>query len=1722
MKNYPKRILSLLLAAVMVVCLLPAGLIGAVAAEPSAPTQEDYAIVDALYAEIQAMEDAPAKKNSSEAQLADAAEALVLASDNYVEGSLERNGNFFSWMTEQGIRCCYSPRMREIQKNMTAPEEPLADGAYNEPVATKGGWPTNNDVYLIGPYYGQDDSFTDQYKNEATAIASAIGDTDGYTLYSGKSATIDNIAKAVSDGAVVIFDSHGNTDYENGDDFVTGATSSYLCLTSTDGLTDADYDVGAMYYSSGIWVNGATIANHMTSNSPSGLVWMAICLGMATDTMCEPLREKGVEVVYGYSQSVTFAGDYLYEEVFWDNMFDGHTVAESIATMKSTWGNWDWSTKIASYYDYNDGYSTISAARAGYTAFPIVVSDEDVHPGQRSGTSNYGADSLQTVNSTYTLFSQYDMTVQVNNNAYGSASINGNTITAAPATGYFAQGYTVISGEATVTQNGNTFSVSAQSDCTIQINFAAKTAVTVGFSGATVSAQNGYAGDEMELPSVSAPDGFTFLGWMTAPLSEATTEKPSYYTDSFTPTGNTTLYALYSYMDTNSGTGSGDYVKVESSRDDWSGEYLIVYETDGFIFDGSLTSLDAVSNYQAVTITDNTISADEGDPYKFIISATTGGYAIQSASGKYIGQSSDTNGLTAGDSAMANTLSLDASGNANIVSSGGAYLRYNATSGQDRFRYYKSSTYSNQKAIALYLKDGTGGTVYYTGTTVTCEHADTTNVAAVGATCTEGGFTAGVYCNDCESYISGHEPVSALGHSYTSVVTPPTATEQGYTTHTCSVCGDTYKDTYTPALGETYTVSFRVPAGVSGIANMQCNSTGITLPTAGVPTGEHTYEFLGWVEAAVDNVTDEPTYYAAGDTFIAEANTTLIALYTYSVGGSGTGGYVLTDLANIQSTDTVVITVTYTDGTVYALTNGNGTSDAPDATIVTVSDNKLSANPADALKWNISSSGSSYTIYPNGTTATWLYCTNANNGVRVGTNADNNEFTIVDGYLYNTATSRYVGVYRTNPDWRCYTSINTNIADQTLGFYVLSEAGETYYTTEVCAHADTTDVPGQDATCSATGYTAGVYCNDCDNYISGHEVIPTNDNHANTTNVAATEPTCTEGGFTAGVYCNDCESYVSGHEAVAANGHSYNAVVTPPTATEQGYTTHTCTECGDTYKDTYTPALGSNYTLSFAVPSGVIAPAKISCNSASGTTLPDMTASGQTVTVDGRVHTFLGWVVDEYDNVTDEPIYYAAGATFVPTADTTLRALYTYMEEGESVSEWKLVTDASTLTAGDQLVIATNAKGFVAGNISSSVMSNVAATFSSDLSTLTALPGDAVVLTLGGSSGAWTLANSSGSLLGATAVKKLAWGSGTTTWSISISGGSATIQNGNNSNGRFLYNVNSPRFTTYTSGTSTSMLLPQIYRLEDSAVATTYYTTTINGIARFTGSTVTLTDLLQLNFYTAIGKEYQDDSRLSVEFSYTDRHGNTFAETISLEDATFNEAYNGYVFTLELVAAYMTVDVNARLLWDGALINEDAEGSRTDMDYSIRTYAMTIIDDTTGTYTNTHKTVAKAMLNYGTWAQNYFGVFTDDLANKDLTAADKLTDTATALAQINNIEQYAVSVSNRSDKFIGYSLLLKDVTSLRLYFTEAVTVTVNDEEMTAVKDGDKDRYYVQLEGVNAANLSKINRVVYGDMIIENLSVLSPAAMVATNENKSTNFRNAMIALILYAQSVQAL
>lgn len=155
--------------------------------------------------------------------------------------------------------------------------------------------------------------------------------------------------------------------------------------------------------------------------------------------------------------------------------------------------------------------------------------------------------------------------------------------------------------------------------------------------------------------------------------------------------------------------GDNYYVKVTSTPDDWSGEYLIVYEGDSKAFNGELTTLDVTSNTISVTISEDKIVSNETtDAATFTIAKSGNAYTIRSASGYYIGKTSNSsNGLNSSTTqAYTNSLSLS-SGDVDIVSSGGAYLRYNASSGEQRFRYFKSSSYNAQQAIQLYKKTST-------------------------------------------------------------------------------------------------------------------------------------------------------------------------------------------------------------------------------------------------------------------------------------------------------------------------------------------------------------------------------------------------------------------------------------------------------------------------------------------------------------------------------------------------------------------------------------------------------------------------------------------------------------------------------------------------------------------------------------------------------------------------------------------------------------------------------------------------------------------------------------------------------------------------------------------------------------------------------------------------------------------------------------------------------
>ena len=69
-------------------------------------------------------------------------------------------------------------------------------------------------------------------------------------------------------------------------------------------------------------------------------------------------------------------------------------------------------------------------------------------------------------------------------------------------------------------------------------------------------------------------------------------------------------------------------------------------------------------------------------------------------------------------------------------------------------------------------------------------------------------------------------------------------------------------------------------------------------------------------------------------------------------------------------------------------------------------------------------------------------------------------------------------------------------------------------------------------------------------------------NHCNAYDVPATEATATEHGYTAGIFCPDCQTWLSGHDVIH-NALGEQRVIKEPTETEEGIVEIRCTVCGE-------------------------------------------------------------------------------------------------------------------------------------------------------------------------------------------------------------------------------------------------------------------------------------------------------------------------------------------------------------------------------------------------------------------------------------------------------------------------------------------------------------------------------------------------------------------------------
>ncbi len=122
-------------------------------------------------------------------------------------------------------------------------------------------------------------------------------------------------------------------------------------------------------------------------------------------------------------------------------------------------------------------------------------------------------------------------------------------------------------------------------------------------------------------------------------------------------------------------------------------------------------------------------------------------------------------------------------------------------------------------------------------------------------TCTEKGRKY-KSCSGCDSVT--YEDIEMLSHSYKSVVTPPTCAVKGYTTYTCTVCGDQYISDIVDALGHSY---------IEKIIEPTCTEKGYTLYTCEVCSDHYSDNFVDMTEHEYGewSVITDPTCTALGE-----------------------------------------------------------------------------------------------------------------------------------------------------------------------------------------------------------------------------------------------------------------------------------------------------------------------------------------------------------------------------------------------------------------------------------------------------------------------------------------------------------------------------------------------------------------------------------------------------------------------------------------------------------------------------------------------------------------------------------------------------------------------------------------------------------------------------------------------------------------------------------------
>jgi len=433
---------------------------------------------------------------------------------------------------------------------------------------------------------------------------------------------------------------------------------------------------------------------------------------------------------------------------------------------------------------------------------------------------------------------------------------------------------------------------------------------------------------------------------------------------------------------------------------------------------------------------------------------------------------------------------------------------------------------------------------------------------AIEPTCTDTGLTEGSYCLRCKEVLVEQQVINALGHEYESTVTTPTCTEQGYTTYTCKVCTHSYVENYVDAKGHTVVTDKAEDA--------TCTETGLTEGSHcsvcdAVIVAQQVINALGH---DYDSVVTEPTCTEKGyttytckvcthsyvDNYIDAKGHTVITDNAISPTCTETG---LTEGRHCSICDTVLVE----QEVVKELGHTVVTDDTVEATCTETGLTEGShCSVCDTVLVAQVEVPKKEHSYGNWVTIVDATCEENGKEEKNCANCVAKEERTINKLGHNYAEEWTVDLAPTCTE-EGSKSHHCTRCDSRDSVTEIEANGHTYGEWTTTSEASCEAVGSKERTCSV-----------CTN-VETEEITALGHEY----NSVITNPTCTEGGFTTHTCTRCSNNYID--EETEALGHNYETVTTNSSCTEVGYTTYKCTKCQHEYVDDNTDSLGHDYIV---------------------------------------------------------------------------------------------------------------------------------------------------------------------------------------------------------------------------------------------------------------------------------------------------------------------------------------------------------------------------------------------------------------------------------------------------------------------------------------------------------------------------------------------------------------